>query len=193
MQMIMKLNLKLYMYSASLLSLSAQSAYKSGRDQGPGSGLHFKALLIANWVSRCEMGSANENLKRGEDGLFIYFMLMLARSLSLFFPLRDVRAVSGDMPVGTNDRMRQKKRGLSFQNGGTGIYASAPRSREMRYATGAGATFRGVEQSPLVRFLARGNPGTRVSEITIVLHSHGGLEQGTLPQVSSRELCVQFL
>lgn len=185
------------MYSASLLSLSAQSAYKSGRDQGPGSGLHFKALLIANWVSRCEMGSANENLKR-EDGLFIYFTLLLSLSHSLFFPLRDVRAVSGDMPVGTNDRMRQKKRGLWFQNGGTGMYVRALPSGEMRYAAavrfaGGGATIRGFEQSSRVRFLARGDPGTRVTEITIALHSHRGLERGTLPQVSSRELCVQFL
>lgn len=81
MQMIMKLNLKLYMYSASLLSLSAQSAYKSGRDQGPGSRLHFKALLIANWVSRCEMGSANENLKCGKEGFFFSFSVL---SLALF-------------------------------------------------------------------------------------------------------------
>ncbi len=81
MQMIMKLNLKLYMYSASLLSLSAQSAYKSGRDQGLGSGLHFKALLIANWVSRCEMGSANENLKCGKEGFFFPFLLQLSRSV----------------------------------------------------------------------------------------------------------------
>lgn len=81
MQMIMKLNLKLYMYSASLLSLSAQSAYKSGRDQGLGSGLHFKALLIANWVSRCEMGSANENLKCGKEGFFFSFLLELSRSV----------------------------------------------------------------------------------------------------------------
>lgn len=122
MQMIMKLNLKLYMYSASLLSLSAQSAYKSGRDQGLGSGLHFKALLIANWVSRCEMGSANENLKCGKEGFFFFRFCSSSLALSfplLLFPLRDVRAVSGDMPVGRNDRMRQKKRGLSFQNGGS--------------------------------------------------------------------------
>lgn len=86
MQMIMKLNLKLYMYSASLLSLSAQSAYKSGRDQGPGSGLHFKALLIANWVSRCEMGSANENLKCGKEGFFFSVsVLSLSLCLSLSF------------------------------------------------------------------------------------------------------------
>lgn len=83
MQMIMKLNLKLYMYSASLLSLSAQSAYKSGRDQGPGSGLHFKALLIANWVSRCEMGSANENLKCGKEGFLFFLFCSLSVSLCL--------------------------------------------------------------------------------------------------------------
>lgn len=71
------------MYSASLLSLSAQSAYKSGRDQGPGSGLHFKALLIANWVSRCEMGSANENLKCGKEGFFFSLFCSLSRSLCL--------------------------------------------------------------------------------------------------------------
>lgn len=87
MQMIMKLNLKLYMYSASLLSLSAQSAYKSGRDQGPGSGLHFKALLIANWVSRCEMGSANENLKCGKEVFSLFFCSALTLSLALSFSL----------------------------------------------------------------------------------------------------------
>lgn len=55
-----------------------------------------------------------------------FFFLFCSHSLSrsvflslLLFPLRDVRAVSGDMPVGRNDRMRQKKRGLSFQNGGS--------------------------------------------------------------------------
>lgn len=56
----------------------------------------------------------------------LFFSVLLSLSLSrsvflslLLFPLRDVRAVSGDMPVGRNDRMRQKKRGLSFQNGGS--------------------------------------------------------------------------
>ncbi len=49
---------------------------------------------------------------------FCFSSLALSFPL-LLFPLRDVRAVSGDMPVGRNDRMRQKKRGLSFQNGGS--------------------------------------------------------------------------
>lgn len=94
-----------------LLSPSAQSAYKSGPDEGPCSGLFFKAGIIANWVSRCEMGSSRWNFKCERDKKHFYPL-----DFFYFFPLRDVIAGSGDTPAGVNSRTRQKNRDFSFQN-----------------------------------------------------------------------------
>ncbi len=135
MQMIMKLNLKLYMYSASLLSLSAQSAYKSGRDQGLGSGLHFKALLIANWVSRCEMGSANENLKCGKEGFFFSvsapaLSLCLSLSFSFLWEMSELFLVTCLWAGMTEwDKRREVSRFKMEAHPRTGIYVCCAEER----------------------------------------------------------------